>query len=243
MAMLYALLNRINLRRVEECRTLLRWLQPRPGERVLDVGCGDGSNARAIAQRGAMVVGIDMNRERLAMAKRSSRGKRTAFHFMDAEEMELGNQTFDKAVSYCVIEHFRHDHRVLAHLNRVLKPRGVLVFSADSLSNPEITDAERDAHRRRYAVNTFYTIQNVREKLDAAGFELERTRYILTTPLTLAFVRLSWRLDDLPPRLVALKALGYLALRVVGKPLADLSERLAGRTDSGLTLLVRARKR
>jgi 2-polyprenyl-3-methyl-5-hydroxy-6-metoxy-1,4-benzoquinol methylase len=241
--MLYTLLNRINLRRVEECRTLIRWLGPRPRERILDVGCGDGSNAEVIAQRGALVTGIEVNRERLAIANRKSVGSRIAFHLMNAEEMELEDESFDKAVSFCVIEHFRQDYRVLAHLNRVLKPKGMLVLSADSLSNPEITDAERNAHRRRYAVNTFYTIETVRKKLDEAGFQLERAKYILTTPLTLTLVRLSWRLDDLSSRLTSLKALGYLALRFVGKPLSDVSEHFAGRRDSGLTLLARARKR
>ncbi|HEV8683294.1 MAG TPA: SAM-dependent methyltransferase, partial [Actinomycetota bacterium] len=49
----YSLLNRLNLRRIEECATLIRWLEAAPGERILDVGCGDGSNAAAIARVGA----------------------------------------------------------------------------------------------------------------------------------------------------------------------------------------------
>jgi 2-polyprenyl-3-methyl-5-hydroxy-6-metoxy-1,4-benzoquinol methylase len=232
-----------NFRRMEECRTLIRWLDPRPGERILDVGCGDGFYDHAIARSGARVVGIDVNKQRLAVAHKRNATDGTAFRLMDAEEMDLADESFDKVVSFCVIEHFRRDQRVLGNIRRVLKPGGRLFLSADSLSNPEITPAERDAHRRRYAVNTFYTAEALREKLDAAGLELEETRYILTTPLTLVLARLSWRLDDLPVHLLPLKALGYLALLTGGMAASFVSERLAARRNSGLTLLARARKR
>jgi len=232
-----------NFRRIEECRTLIQWLDPKPGERVLDVGCGDGFYDHAIARSGAQVVGIDINERRLAAARKRNAMERTEFRFMDAEAMDLPDQSFDKVVSFCVIEHFSREQRVLEHIQRVLKPGGMLFISADSLSNPEITEAERAAHRHRYAVNTFYTVDVLLQKLEAAGLELEETKYILTTPLTLALARLSWRLDDLPQALLPLKGLGYLTLLTVGRAGSILSERLAGRTDTGLTLLARARKR
>jgi 2-polyprenyl-3-methyl-5-hydroxy-6-metoxy-1,4-benzoquinol methylase len=231
-----------NFRRVEECRTLIDWLDPRPGERILDVGCGDGYYDHAIAGSGARILGIDINEQRLTVAHKRNANDRTEFRFMDAEEMDLADESFDKVVSFCVVEHFRRDQQVLGHIRRVLKPGGRLFISADSLSNPEITEADRAAHRRRYSVNTFYTADVLGEKLQTAGLELEETKYILTTPLTLAMARLSWRLDDLPTPLVPLKGLGYLALLTVGTASSALSERLAARADSGLTLLARARK-
>jgi 2-polyprenyl-3-methyl-5-hydroxy-6-metoxy-1,4-benzoquinol methylase len=201
---------------VEECRTLIEWLDPRPRERILDVGCGDGFYDHAIAGSGAHVLGIDINEQRLAVAHKRNAHDRAEFRFMDAEEMDLAADSFDKVVSFCFVEHFPRDQQVLGHIRRVLRPGGRLFISADSLSNPEITEAERAAHRRRYSVNTFYTADVLREKVRTAGLELEETEYILTTPLTLALARLSWRLDDLSPPLLPLKALGYLALLTVG---------------------------
>ncbi len=227
---------------MEECATLIRWLDPRPGERILDVGCGHGYNDRAITRSGARVVGIDVNEERLAVARESNGGPGIEFLSMDAEEMGFPDESFDKAVSFCVIEHFRRDQKVLEHVHRVLRPGGALVLSADSLSNPEIRQEEREAHGRRYAVNTFYTRENLTRKLRDAGLEPERWRYILTTPFTLGLARVSWRLDDLPPPLLPVKVAGYLALFTAGKVASDLVEGVARRPDSGLTLLVRARK-
>jgi ubiquinone/menaquinone biosynthesis C-methylase UbiE len=239
----YSLLNRLNLRRIEECATLIRWLEAAPGERILDVGCGDGSNAVTIARVGASVVGIDVNSERLALATAGKRSSLVEFRRMDAADLAFEDESFDRVVSFCGIEHFPNDEQVLAELHRVLRPGGILALSADSLSNPEVTESERAAHRTRYAAYTLYTPEIVRDKLSRAGFELERTRYILTTPLTLRLVRLSWRLDDLPPVLLPVKIVGYVLLRVLGKPISDLAERVARRRDTGLTLLARAHKR
>ncbi len=61
------LCNEWNFRRLEERRTLLRWLDAQPGERVLDVGYG--YNDRAIAAAGARVVGIDVDPRRVSFAR------------------------------------------------------------------------------------------------------------------------------------------------------------------------------
>ena len=105
-----------------------------------------------------------------------------------------------------------------------------------------MTAAERVAHRRRYSVQTFYTEEVLREKLSHAGLVLERTRYILTAPLTLALVRLSWRLDDLPKILAPLGVAGYVTLGTLGKWISGIAERASGRSTSGLILLATIRK-
>ncbi|HUT07865.1 MAG TPA: class I SAM-dependent methyltransferase [Candidatus Latescibacteria bacterium] len=239
------LFGRLNFRRVEECRVILRWLDARPGERVLDVGCGDGYYDWRIARSGAHVTGIDLHEKRLAFARRHYGGDRVEFLSLDAERADFPAGSFDKAMSLCVMEHLGDDERVLANVSRAMKPGGCLTFSADSLSNDEIAPEERERHRRRYAVNTFYTMDIVRDKLSRAGFEIEEARYILSSPYALKLVRLSWKLDDLPPVLVLLRVLGYLALGAAWKVSTAFSGRKAEERPAakGLTLLVRARKR
>ncbi len=236
-------LTHFNFRRMEECSTLIRWLDAKPGERILDVGCGDGYYDMLIAKSGAEVVGIDIHEQRLSAAQRLYRLERTEFLYMDAEKMNFAEASFDKAVSFCVLEHFHHDELVMKNIARLLRSGGCLVFSADSLSNPEITAQERARHKQRYAANTFYTVENLQEKLARAGFDIEEACYILTTPLSLALARISWRLDDLPGNLALVRGLGYLVLGIVWKVTSHFPRQSAGHCRHGLTLLVRAKKR
>jgi len=236
----YRNLTHRHFRRAKECSTLIRWLDPRPGERILDIGCGDGFFDHQMAMRGARVDGIDIHAARLQIAARRNTTPLTQYHAMDAEQLSFPSACFDKAISLCVIEHFHHEDRVLRQVTRVLKPGGTLFLSADSLSNPEITDAERAHQRERYAVNTYYTVEVLRQKLEQAGLVLEQTRYLMTTPFTLSLVRWSWKLDLAASR--RLQWFGNAFLQSAGRLASAGAEALWGRRDSGLTLLARARK-
>jgi SAM-dependent methyltransferase len=235
--------SRLNFRRAEECDVVLRWLDPGAGERVLDVGCGDGYYDWRISRTGARVTGIDLHETRLAFARKHYGSVRTEFLAMDAEQADFPDGSFDKALSLCVMEHLGDDERVMRNVSRAMKPGGLFVFSADSLSNAEIRPEERARHRRRYAVKTLYTEDVVREKLSRAGFDIEETGYVLSAPGALRLVRLSWKLDDFPAALVPLRFLGYLVLGAAWKAAAVFRWGKRGSSECGLTILVRARKR
>ena len=243
----YRKLTHLNFRRREECVTLIDWLAPTDGDRILDIGCGDGWWDHRIQATGAHVVGVDLDERRLEIARTRNQTPRVEYHKMNAEKLEFEDQSFNKAVSMCVIEHFIDEDAVLSEVARVLAPRGIFVLSADSLSNPELTEGERDVHRERYAVNTFYTIDSLRQKLDQHGFELQEAKYILTSRVTLGLVRLSWKMDTWEdsgrPGLRQLGALGTGLVSTVGRVLSGVSETVAPKKDAGLTILARARKR
>jgi SAM-dependent methyltransferase len=232
----------MNFRRMKECSEIIRWLDPQPGERILDIGCGDGYYSAIIAGKGAQVVGFDFSKDAIERAQALYQGHNVKFLHMNAEEMNFPNESFDKAVSFCVIEHFHNDERVIQHLARILKPHGRFVFSADSLSHPKITDQERESHRKRYQVNNFYTYPLVMDKLQRSGFKLDTFIYNLSSPLSLALVRFSWKLDDLPKKYSLLRSCAYLFLGTLGKIASDISERWARSKEFGLTLLISARK-
>jgi demethylmenaquinone methyltransferase/2-methoxy-6-polyprenyl-1,4-benzoquinol methylase len=57
-------------------RRVVRWARPQPGQRALDLCCGTGDLARALARRGAQVAGLDFSEQMLAAAqRRESRGR------------------------------------------------------------------------------------------------------------------------------------------------------------------------
>jgi 2-polyprenyl-3-methyl-5-hydroxy-6-metoxy-1,4-benzoquinol methylase len=234
--------SRLNFRRMEECATIIRWLDARRGETILDIGCGDGAYDKKISRTGARVTGIDIHEKRLSAARKFYQGDRTEFHDMDASRLEFPDASFDKAMSLCVVEHLENDVLVMRNVARALKPGGLFVFSADSLSSSGITAGERTRHQRKYAVNTFYTVDIVKEKLARAGFEIVETRYILSTTRDLKFIRLSWKLDELPAILGLFRLAGYAALGMTRKVALMRPGNGPSCPEGGLTLLIKARK-
>ena len=82
-------LSRFNFRRRLECSTILRWLDARPGESILDVGCGDGYYDSLMARTGARVLGIDIHPQWLPFAEKHYGSESCEFILMDAESMDL----------------------------------------------------------------------------------------------------------------------------------------------------------
>jgi ubiquinone/menaquinone biosynthesis C-methylase UbiE len=93
-----------------------------PGRRVIDVGCGTGALAAALAERGARVWGVDPSEEMLAVA-REAVGKRVGLKLGRAEELPFKDAWFERAVMRLVV-HLVDRSQALPELLRVLAPGG-----------------------------------------------------------------------------------------------------------------------
>jgi ubiquinone/menaquinone biosynthesis C-methylase UbiE len=106
--------------------------------RVLDLGCGTGVIARAIASRAdfaGAVTGVDQSPAFLAAARRLTASDRVEFVLGDAHELELAGASFDAAVAHTLISHVRDPRAVLAEIARVVRPGGtVAIFDGDYAS-------------------------------------------------------------------------------------------------------------
>jgi SAM-dependent methyltransferase len=112
-----------------------------PGTRVLDVGCGPGRHAHALARRGMRVHGIDISSTFVALAERDAPGGAT-FERADARLMRF-DEPFDVALSLCqgafglaalpgVPAAIDPDGIVLARMAEAIRPGGTVVVSAFS---------------------------------------------------------------------------------------------------------------
>lgn len=123
----------------QEVAFLIEALGLRPGHRVLDVGCGPGRHAYALAENGLDVVGVDISQRFVDLATAlAPRG--ASFVRADARELSFDGE-FDAAISLCQGAFglaggpgapLDADEDVLAGIARALKPGGVAAVSAFS---------------------------------------------------------------------------------------------------------------
>ncbi|HET7874246.1 MAG TPA: class I SAM-dependent methyltransferase [Methylomirabilota bacterium] len=107
-------------------------VDPRPGERVLDVACGTGTLAALMAERvgtGGSVVGIDFSPRLIELARRKEGMPQLSFRQANAEAIPYPEESFDKAtITYGLHEMFRPGReKTLNEIRRVLRPGGRLV--------------------------------------------------------------------------------------------------------------------
>ncbi len=122
----------------------LERLRVRSGERVLDAGCGEGRHCFGALDRGARVVGLDLDLDSLRLATRRLRKEAAARNSLG--EMLQGNtfslpfrdETFDKVICSEVMEHI-HDYRAAAReLARVTRPRGMVAVTIPTATSERL---------------------------------------------------------------------------------------------------------
>jgi ubiquinone/menaquinone biosynthesis C-methylase UbiE len=112
-------------------------LQPRVGQRILDLGCGTGDDARALARLvapGGRVVGVDNSEAMLAEARRRAVGLSLSLEYRlsDAQRLDLPDETFDGCRTERTFMHLEAPEQALAEMVRVARPGGkVVVFDFD----------------------------------------------------------------------------------------------------------------
>ncbi len=117
---------------------LLELLAPRPGERVLDLGCGTGHLTAQVAAAGAEVVGLDLAGGMIEQARRAY--PRLRFEVGDARDFRF-EQPFDAVLSNAALHWVKPPEKVIACVCRALKPGGRFVAELGGKGNVRAVSA------------------------------------------------------------------------------------------------------
>ncbi len=153
---------------------VLDLLAPAPGERILDLGCGEGTIAAALIEQGCDVVAVDASAEQVEAARDRGVDARVA----DAAALGFGRE-FDAVFSNAVLHWVKDADAAIAGVARALKPGGRFVAEFGGHGNvATIVAALETALGARgvdaKAVNPWFfpTPQAYAGKLQAAGFDV-----------------------------------------------------------------------
>ena len=165
---------------------LLDLLQPLPGERILDLGCGDGALTEKLAASGAEVLGIDFSAEQIAGAKARGLDAQVG----SGEELDFDG-AFDAVFSNAALHWMLRPDAVIAGVWRALKPGGRFVAEMGGAGNVQairealVAALERRGRDGEAAVPWYFpTPEEYRGKLEAQGFAVASIELIpRPTPL------------------------------------------------------------
>jgi trans-aconitate methyltransferase len=160
---------------------VLEWLAAQPGERILDLGCGDGQLTARLLTTGADVAGVDASPAMVAAA----RGRGIAAEEAGAEQLPYADAAFDAVFSNAVLHWVRDQDAMMAEVQRVLKPGGRFVAEMGGHGNVAAIHVALRAVLKAHGfagaedgVNYYPTPEAYARRLKHHGFAIERMELI-----------------------------------------------------------------
>jgi trans-aconitate methyltransferase len=155
-------------------------LDPQPGERILDLGCGDGALTEKLAALGCTVVGVDSSAEQVA----ATRARGIDAHVADCRRIEY-NREFDAVFSNAVLHWVKPPEDAIAGVARALKPGGRFVGEFGGSGNVERIRSALEAALEARGVDPrplnpwyFPTVEEYSGILCAHGFVVDKCALI-----------------------------------------------------------------
>ena len=153
-------------------------LAPRPGERILDLGCGDGALTIKLAQRGCSMVGVDASVEMIAAAKALGLDAQV----QDGHALSFDGE-FDAVFSNAALHWMKQPQRVIRGVAHALKAGGRFVGEFGGHGNVAaiVAALESALNARGLPINNPWFFPQPKEyktMLEAEGFEVQSIELI-----------------------------------------------------------------
>ena len=147
---------------------LLRIIDPKPGQKILDIACGQGYFSRVLAKNGAQVTGCDISAELIDIAKKNS--PKEIIYFVAPADKIVTDEKFDTAVIVLAIQNIEDMRAAFIESARLLKTGGrlVMVMNHPIFRIPQSSSWQwdGDAHKQYRRIDSYMTDNKI--KIDMA---------------------------------------------------------------------------
>jgi 2-polyprenyl-6-hydroxyphenyl methylase/3-demethylubiquinone-9 3-methyltransferase len=187
----FAPLHAINPLRLE----WINGLAPLNGKRVLDIGCGGGILADAMARKGADVLGVDLATKSLKVAQLHALEAQTpnvSYREISAEDLAVEQPaSFDVVTCMEMLEHVPHPASIVAACSALVKPGGWVFFSTINRNGMAFLQAIVGAEyvlgmlpRGTHEYAKFITPSELASHARQVGLDMQATRGLEYNPIT-----------------------------------------------------------
>jgi ubiquinone/menaquinone biosynthesis C-methylase UbiE len=159
-------------------KVLVRRLEPKPGQKILDVGCSRGFYVRAMEAYTADVIGVDNSEVSISNAVTSK------VELGEATNLRFADGTFDKVFSLHTIEHVPDPGALLSEIGRVLKPGGmaIIVYPWELFRGMQAIGAATRLYRNPLRAGRVHlhrlTPQALQELARGTGLDYRESRFV-----------------------------------------------------------------
>jgi SAM-dependent methyltransferase len=158
----------------------VEWLKPKMGERILDLGCGDGTLTIKLLELGCEVIGVDSSPDFIYSAKSIGLDAR----LLDGHNLPFSNE-FDAVFSNAVLHWMKKPDQVIDGVWKSLRPEGRFVGEFGGHGNVSTIEAALRKVLKTHGIDPdpinpwyFPTIEDYQARLEARGFRVNKIALI-----------------------------------------------------------------
>ncbi len=119
---------------------LKKYLQPKPEDVILDIGCGVGHCLSFLNQFSKNLIGLEVDLPLLLYAQQILK---TDYVLADGAKLPFKDDSFDKIISFVVLEHIQDDQAAVREMRRVGKNRATVLIIVPALEGPRLRSKEK----------------------------------------------------------------------------------------------------